>query len=97
MPAYILLCRWTQAGIEKLKDMPQRLERSRNVFKSVGGQLKNVYFTFGRYDMIVTVEAPSDEAMAKAALTIASAGLVSLETLKTFSETEGYEIIRGLQ
>ncbi|MGZ4914503.1 MAG: GYD domain-containing protein [Halobacteriota archaeon] len=93
---YILLVKWTQAGIVKAKDIPQRLERSRNVIKSVGGELKEIYFTFGRYDMIVTVEAPSDEAIGKATLAIAGAGAVTIETLKAFSEAEMSNILAGL-
>ncbi|MGZ4939548.1 MAG: GYD domain-containing protein [Halobacteriota archaeon] len=55
-----------------------------------------MYFTFGRYDMIVTVEAPSDEAIGKATLAIAGAGAVTIETLKAFSEAEMSNILAGL-
>jgi len=96
MPTYIMLMKWTQAGIEKINDLPQRVERARNTFTSVGGELKAFYMTFGRYDTIAVVEAPSDEAMGKALLVIGSWGAVSMETLKAFPEAEGYEIIKGL-
>ena len=96
MPTYILLIQWTQTGIETVKDAPQRIERARETLKSVGGELKALYFTFGRYDMISIVEAPSDEAMAKAVLTIGRRGAAHLETLKAFSEKDGFELIRGL-
>ena len=71
-------------------------ERARDIFKSVGGELKELYYTFGRYDMIAVVEAPSDEAMGKAFLMIGRFGTVSIETLKAFPEAEGYEIIKGV-
>jgi len=96
VPSYIMLIKWTQAGIEKVKDTPQRIERTRNTIKSVGGELKELYFTFGRYDIVAIAEAPSDEAMGKAVLIIGSAGAASIETLKAFPETNGIEIIRGL-
>jgi len=96
VPTYIMLVKWTQMGIEKVKDAPQRIERVRETLKSVGGELKALYFTFGRYDIITRVEAPSDEAMAKAVLTIGSWGAARLETLKAFPEREGLEIIKGL-
>jgi uncharacterized protein with GYD domain len=91
-----MLVKWTQAGMEKVKDAPQRIERTRNTFKSVGGALKETYFTFGKYDIVAIVEAPSDEAMAKASLMIGSTGASSIQTLKAFSEAEGIAIIRGL-
>lgn len=97
MPTYILLMKWTQAGTENIKDLPKRVESARNTFKSVGGELKAFYMTFGRYDTIGIVEAPSDEAMAKALLIIGGWGAVRMETLKAFPEAEGYEIIKGLK
>ncbi|MGZ4902857.1 MAG: GYD domain-containing protein [Halobacteriota archaeon] len=96
MPTYILLNKWTEEGTKTVKDAPQRIEHARDTFKSVGGELKAFYFTFGRYDTIAVVEAPNDEAMANAVLKIASRGSARVETLKAFPEKEGYEIIKGL-
>ena len=96
VPTYIMLMKWTQAGMEQIKDDPQRIERLRNIFKSVGGEIKALYFTFGRYDKVVIAEAPSDEAMGKALLTLGGFGTVRVETLKAFSEKDGLEIIREL-
>jgi uncharacterized protein with GYD domain len=96
MPTYIMLMKWTQAGIEQIKDDPQRIERLRNIFESVGGEIKSLYFTFGRYDKVVIAEAPSDEAMGKALLMLGGFGTVSVETLKAFSQAEGLAIIKGL-
>jgi uncharacterized protein with GYD domain len=96
MPTYVLLQRWTQKGIETVKDTPQRIERAKEIFKSVGGEIKQIHFVFGEYDMVVLAEAPSDEAIGKAILMIASAGTASLRTLKAFPEAEGLAIIKGL-
>ena len=81
--------KWTQAGIEQIKDGPQRIERLRNIFKSVGGEIKALYLTFGRYDKIVIAEASSDEAMGKALLMLGGFGTASVETLRAFIEAEG--------
>jgi uncharacterized protein with GYD domain len=96
MPTYIMLMRWTQTGTEQIKDDPQRIQRLRNIFKSVGGEIKALYFTFGRYDKVVIAEARSDEAMAKAVLTLGRFGTVQVETLKAFPEKDGLEIISEL-
>ena len=96
MSTYIMLMKWTQAGMEQIKDDPQRIERLRNIFKSVGGEIKVLYFTFGRYDKVVIAEAPSDEAMGKALLMLGGFGTVRVETLKAFPEKDGLEIIREL-
>ncbi|MGZ8889687.1 MAG: GYD domain-containing protein [Halobacteriota archaeon] len=52
MLSYVMLIKWTQAGIEKVKDTPQRVELTRKTFKSVSGNLKEFYFVFRKYDMI---------------------------------------------
>ena len=96
MSTYILLFKWTQAGIEKVKHVPQRIERARNTLKSVDGELKELYFVFGQYDIVVVAEAPSDEAMAKAALIIGSTGSASVQTLKAFTEADGIKLINAL-
>lgn len=96
MLSYIMLIKWTQAGIDKVKDTPQRVELARKTFKAVGGSLKELYFVFGKYDMVAIAEVPSDEAMGKAVLIIGGRGTASIQTLKAFSEAEGYEIINGL-
>lgn len=54
-----MLIKWAQAGIEKVKDAPRRIERARSTFKSVGGEMKDLYFTFGKYDMVVIAEVPA--------------------------------------
>ena len=96
MSVYIMLMKWTQTGKEQIKDDAQRIERLRSIFKTIGGEIKALYFTFGRYDKIVIAEAPSDEAMGKALLMLGGFGTVSIETLKAFPEKEGLEIIREL-
>jgi uncharacterized protein with GYD domain len=96
MPSYVMLIKWTQKGIETVKDSPQRVELARNNLQSVGGNLKEIYFVFGKYDMVAIAEAPSDEAMGKAILIIGSRGAASIQTLKAFTEAEGLAIINGL-
>lgn len=96
MPTYIILHKWTPEGVKTVKDTPQRVERARNSLKSLGAELKAIYFTFGKYDVISIVEAPSDEANATAQLAAESHGMLRTETLKAFTEAEFYEIIKGL-
>jgi uncharacterized protein with GYD domain len=96
MPTYITLVKWTDEGIKTVKDAPMRVRRARDTYKSVGGEMKDFYFVFGKYDMIAIAEVPSDEAMAKAVLMTARYGQASIETVKAFTEAEGYEIIKGL-
>ena len=74
MPTYITLARWTQQGIEKVKESPVRLDAFKQLVKSAGGDVKAFYKVMGRYDMVVVTEAPNDAAVAKVALATASKG-----------------------
>ncbi len=45
MPLYVVLGKFTQEGVTKIKDLPQRLEAAGRVAKSVGGEIKEFYYT----------------------------------------------------
>ena len=96
MPTYIVLCKWTEKGIEGVKESPSRLEAAKKVFKAAGGELKQFYLTQGRYDMVVVSELPNDEAAAKTALTIGAGGALRTESLRAFTEDEYRKIIASL-
>jgi len=96
MPTYITLLRFTQQGIEKIKESPARLERAKAAIKAAGGEMRAFYLTMGQYDAVAIGEAPSDEAYARIMLAIASAGAVRTETLRAFTEDEYRKIIAAL-
>jgi|GEM_PF-1895824 uncharacterized protein with GYD domain len=73
MATYIWRGPWTTKGMEKINDLPQRYEMTQNAFKSAGAELKDLYITMGTDDWTGIVEAPSEETMMKALLTIAGA------------------------
>jgi uncharacterized protein with GYD domain len=96
MPAYITLCRWTQKGIENIKQSPSRLDAAKKAFEAAGGKLTDFYLTIGQYDFVTISEFPNDEAAAKAAIALGAAGNVRTETLKAFNEAEYRKLIAGL-
>ena len=96
MGRYIMLVNWTDQGIRNVKDSPKRLDAARNAAKGVGAEIKEFYMTMGDHDMVVVVDAPAAEAMAKFALVLGGAGNVRTKTLKAFSETEYRAIIGSL-
>jgi uncharacterized protein with GYD domain len=97
MAAYIMLHRYTQKGIEKIKESPARLESVKKGFKAMGAEMKHFYLVAGQYDIVTISEAPDDETMAKCALDLASKGNVTTETLRAFTEDEYRKIIGALR
>jgi uncharacterized protein with GYD domain len=93
MPSYICLMRWTQQGISKVKESASRLDAGRQAFKNLGVEIKDVYLTMGRYDLVAVIEGP-DDAVARALLSLASQGNIQTETLRAWKEDE-YRKITG--
>jgi uncharacterized protein with GYD domain len=96
MHTYIVLLRWTQQGIENVRESPNRLEKAKETFRELGVQLKATYLLMGQYDLATILEAPDDESVTKAVLAISSRGAVRSETLRAYTEDEYRKIIAGL-
>jgi len=94
MPTYISLLRFTQKGVETIKDGPKRLDAAKERFRKAGAELKAFYLVTGQYDAVAISEAPDDATVAKLALGNASMGFVRTETLRAFTEDE-YRKIAG--
>ena len=96
MSNYILLLRWTEQGISKIKESPARYNSFKSSVEKAGGKLIGGYYTFGKYDVVLIIEAPSDEVVMSLMLKVGSAGNVKSRTLKAFTAEEGIRIIKDL-
>ncbi|MDR3749145.1 MAG: GYD domain-containing protein [Acidobacteriota bacterium] len=96
MPHYIMLLRYTQQGIAKVKDSPTRLDAARKAAEAGGGKIHSWYLTMGRYDAVIVAEFPDDETCARFALSTGAAGNVTTQTMKAFAEPEYRKIISSL-
>ena len=96
MSTYFILANWTEQGIKAVKASPKRLRAAKRLAKACGVKFRSFHMTLGQYDIIVSVEAPNDEAVARFALALGSAGNVRTTTLKGFTEQEYREIIGSL-
>ena len=96
MPTYVTLLRYTAQGRQAMKDMPSRVQQSKELARSMGGEVKAFYLTMGQYDAVAVTDAPDNATAARAALIIGSAGNVSPETLVAFPEEEAFSLVRAL-
>lgn len=96
MPTFISYLNWTDQGIRSVKDSPTRAEAARGVIKNLGGEIKDIYLTTGQYDLLVIVEAPDADVMAKFALSLAQQGNVRSTTVRGFTEDEYLNIVTDL-
>ena len=58
MATYISLARFTQQGIENIKESPERLDAAKELFKSMGSELKEFYLVTMRFLSAVTPRTP---------------------------------------
>ncbi len=96
MSRYIFLSRFTQQGIERIKDSPARLDAARQTIQGLGAELKDFYLVAGQYDAVVVIEAPDDATAARASIALASQGNIRIETLRAFTEAEYRELLAGI-
>lgn len=93
MPIYVVLHEFDQ---ENVANMDAQQERGMESLADVGGELHDLYLTFGQYDAVGIVEFPSDEAAAQWLLTQAKENGLSTETLKAIPMDDAEDIVASL-
>lgn len=96
MTRYLILFRYTQQGIQKIKESPARVKAAKDTYEEAGAHVKAFYALMGRYDTVFIAEAPDDETIMKANARVASQGFVTTETLRAFTEEEFGKLIGGI-
>ncbi|MDP6606238.1 MAG: GYD domain-containing protein [Dehalococcoidia bacterium] len=88
MPQYVVLYRFTDQGRKHMKETVHRAEEFRKLNETAGFDILGMWWTAGQYDLIVAVNAPSEESMVTGLFNIAEAGNVVSETLRAFPPGE---------
>jgi uncharacterized protein with GYD domain len=88
-----MLSNWTDQGIRRVKDSPDRLDAARQLCRQHGAEIIAFYMTMGTYDMVIIIDAPNDEAFATLAISIAKGGDIRATTLKAYHEDAYRKII----
>ena len=96
MAQYILLLNWTDQGIRTVKDSPKRAENFEKMVKDLGGET-SIFYTLGKYDLVVLVKLLDDESMVKVNLELGRLGNVRSTTLKAMTKKEMAAIISSLK
>jgi uncharacterized protein with GYD domain len=96
MGKYVLLGNWTDQGARDVKNTVKRSRAAREAFAAMGVNAREWFFTLGQYDVILTVEAPDDETLTRAALSLAASGNLRTITLRGFGEKEMEAIVAAI-
>jgi len=96
MASYAMLSRWTDRGIQDIKNVGTRIEAFKKTARTCGAEVRECYFILGKYDTLSLVQAPDDESICKLALALGAAGNVHTETLRLFGEAELKKLVAAL-
>lgn len=96
MPHYLLQAAYTPECWDVLVKNPQnRFEAIRPAIEKLGGKILNGWFSFGEYDVVLTLEMPDNVNAAAIAMAFAAGGaLKSAKTTPLLTAEEGLEALR---
>ena len=96
MPRYIALVSFTDQGIRNVKESPKRAERFKKMAAKHKVKVREIHWTMGKYDLVVSFDAPNDAAMSALALDNAQLGNVRTETMRAYTRDEFVNILKTL-
>ncbi|WP_114238324.1 GYD domain-containing protein [Dyella sp. C9] len=88
MATYITLTHLTEQGMRSIKDTTKRAEALQAIAGKFGAKVKDVYWTFGRYDIVTIIEAADEQSALAFGLTVSAAGNTRSELLRAFTGPE---------
>lgn len=96
MPTFISLMNWTDQGMRSARETTARAKAAGELASKMGGELKNVYWTVGQYDIVAVADFPDDETGTAFLLALAGQGNVRTTTLRAFNADQVSEIMNKL-
>jgi uncharacterized protein with GYD domain len=93
---FILSVNFTDQGIRGIKDAPKRAQAARDLAKKVGVEIKQVYLTSGDSDLLVIVESPNGDNIAKFALGLGMQGNARTRTARAWPMEEFQKLVAEL-
>ena len=95
MLTFILLGRLTSLALEQAREFKERDRRAAKIMKDAGGNLVSLYYTYGQYDFVAIIEAPSQDVMTMILIEIGRFSTVCSETLMAMPPDQLYQIIEN--
>jgi uncharacterized protein with GYD domain len=93
MATYIALVNFTDQGVRQIRQTTERAKALINAAANLGVQIKDIYWTMGAFDAVVTAEADDDQAVMAFTSSISSLGNIRTQTLRAFSAAEMSKIL----
>ena len=94
MPIYVSLVNWTEQGVKNFRDTVRRADDYRGLVEQSGGQVRQLLWTLGEYDLVVVTDFPDDETATAVVLQTVAGGNIRTTTLKAFDAQQMSAIIQ---
>lgn len=95
MPCFIILGKLSEKALARMKDARDRDVQVKKVIEEAGGTLVSHYYTIGRYDVVMIINLPNEEILAKVLIGIGKYGTVSTETMTALLPEQIYRMAMG--
>jgi len=96
MPVYLHQVAYSREGWQALLTQPQdRVEAVRPAVEKLGGRIKDAWFAFGEYDILLITEMPDN--VSAAAIAIAFAGGVACRSVQTTPLMSTEEAVKAMR
>ena len=92
--SYVSLVNWTDQGIKNYRDSVRRAEDYRGLVEKHGGQVRQLVWTLGEYDIVAVTDFPDDETATAVALQTGALGNIRTTTMKAFDAEQMSAIIQ---
>ena len=79
--------------IRNAKDSPKRADAFKQMAKTFGVTVKEIFWTQGRYDVVTIVEAPDESSAMSLSLSFGALGNIRTESLRAFSAADMATIV----
>ena len=96
MANYVALVNFTGQGVRTVTESVKRAQSSVSTFDKFGCKKIAQFWTMGKYDIVIVLEAPNDEAAMKGLLAVGKLGNVRTTTMRAFTADEMSGVTAGL-
>ena len=93
MMTYVVLATFTDQGVKNAKDSPKRAEAFKQMAKTFGVTVKDIFWTQGRYDVVTVVESPDEFSATALNLSLGALGNIRTESLRAFSSSDMMKVV----
>ena len=96
MATFISTVQFTDQGMKDIKATGKRAEAFQAIAANMGVEVRNIFWTLGRFDGLLVFDAPDEETATALMLHLGSFGNVHTETMRAYEASEMVHILGKL-